>query len=54
MPGEEDLLERLLAAWRQDIESVPFPEFEAVLLPRQRDRDSECSERPAPHVIRRH
>ncbi|HKN52257.1 MAG TPA: hypothetical protein VJX66_07150 [Amycolatopsis sp.] len=34
--AEKDLLSELLRAWRADIESVPFPQFSELLIPRQR------------------
>lgn len=36
--GEDDLLSRMLQAWRDDIESVPFPQFSQLLIPRQQTR----------------
>ncbi|NIJ13437.1 hypothetical protein FHU38_003781 [Saccharomonospora amisosensis] len=34
----EDALDRLLRAWREDIDSEPFPVITDVVLPRQRRR----------------
>ena len=36
--AERDVLSELLHAWREDIESVPFPQFTALLIPRQPTR----------------
>jgi len=33
MAGEDEELVRMLAAWRNDIESVPFPTFDVETLP---------------------
>ncbi len=34
--AENDVLSQLLRAWREDIESVPFPQFSELLIPQQR------------------
>lgn len=36
-----DRLDELLAMWRRDIDSVPFPEFGITDVPLQRNRDTE-------------
>jgi hypothetical protein len=36
--AEEDVLSQMLQAWRDDIESVPFPQFNELLIPRQQVR----------------
>lgn len=36
--AEDDLLSQMLHAWRDDIESVPFPQFGELLIPRQQAR----------------
>jgi hypothetical protein len=36
--AEDDLLSQMLHAWRDDIESVPFPQFSELLIPRQQVR----------------
>ena len=36
--AEDDLLSQMLHAWREDIESVPFPQFSELLIPRQQTR----------------
>ncbi|MEV7094693.1 hypothetical protein AB0M80_17840 [Amycolatopsis sp. NPDC051045] len=36
--AEDDLLSQMLHAWRDDIESVPFPQFGELLIPRQQTR----------------
>ena len=36
--AEDDLLSQMLNAWRDDIESVPFPQFSELLIPRQQVR----------------
>ncbi len=36
--SENDLLTRMLQAWREDIESVPFPQFGELLIPQQQTR----------------
>jgi hypothetical protein len=36
--AEDDVLSQLLHAWRDDIESVPFPQFSELLIPRQQVR----------------
>ncbi|WP_199199196.1 hypothetical protein [Amycolatopsis sp. CA-128772] len=36
--AEDDLLSQMLHAWREDIESVPFPQFGELLIPRQQVR----------------
>ncbi|HEY3471098.1 MAG TPA: hypothetical protein VGL47_38595 [Amycolatopsis sp.] len=44
--AEDDLLSQMLNAWRDDIESVPFPQFSELLIPRQQVRPrgaSRCS-----------
>ena len=33
MAGEDDELARMLDAWRNDIDSVPFPAFDVGILP---------------------
>lgn len=45
--ADEDTLDRLLQAWREDIDSEPFPVIADVALPRQtRRRMREHSEDP--------
>ncbi|PXY27286.1 hypothetical protein [Prauserella muralis] len=45
--ADEDTLDRLLRAWRDDIDSEPFPVISDVVLPRQtRRRMREHSEDP--------
>jgi hypothetical protein len=36
--AENDVLSQMLDAWRDDIESVPFPQFGELLIPRQQIR----------------
>jgi hypothetical protein len=36
--AENDVLSQMLHAWRDDIESVPFPQFGELLIPRQQTR----------------
>ena len=36
--AEDDALSQMLHAWREDIESVPFPQFGELLIPRQQVR----------------
>jgi hypothetical protein len=36
--AEDDVLSQMLHAWRDDIESVPFPQFSELLIPRQQIR----------------
>ncbi|GAB3143567.1 hypothetical protein [Amycolatopsis sp. NPDC004378] len=36
--AEDDLLSQMLHAWREDIESEPFPQFSELLIPRQQAR----------------
>ncbi|MEU0534888.1 hypothetical protein [Amycolatopsis tolypomycina] len=36
--AEDDVLSQMLHAWRDDIESVPFPQFSELLIPRQQTR----------------
>ncbi|MFD9891853.1 hypothetical protein ACFWY9_21135 [Amycolatopsis sp. NPDC059027] len=36
--SETDLLDQLFQAWRDDIESVPFPQFTELLIPPQQTR----------------
>lgn len=36
--AEDELLSQMLHAWREDIESVPFPQFSELLIPRQQVR----------------
>ncbi|WP_410568852.1 hypothetical protein [Amycolatopsis sp. cmx-4-61] len=43
--AEDDLLSQMLHAWRDDIESVPFPQFGELLIPRQQTRSRHT---PAP------
>jgi hypothetical protein len=33
MAGEDEELARMLTAWRNDIDSVPFPTFDIATLP---------------------
>jgi hypothetical protein len=47
--AEDDLLSQLLHAWRDDIESVPFPQFGELLIPRQQIRPR-CS--PSASAVR--
>ncbi|KFU77196.1 hypothetical protein SAMN04489729_7714 [Amycolatopsis lurida] len=37
---DADELTRLLSAWRDDIESVPFPTFAELLIPAQKRRST--------------
>jgi hypothetical protein len=48
--AEEDVLSQMLDAWREDVESVPFPQFNELLIPRQQVRPrtaSHCTARPS-------
>jgi len=36
--ADDDVLSQMLHAWREDIESVPFPQFGELLIPRQQVR----------------
>lgn len=36
--AENDLLSALFQSWRDDIESVPFPQFSELLIPQQQTR----------------
>ena len=36
--AEDDVLSQMLNAWRDDVESVPFPQFSELLIPRQQVR----------------
>jgi hypothetical protein len=48
--AEDDVLSQMLNAWRDDVESVPFPQFSELLIPRQQVRPrtgSRCSGRPS-------
>lgn len=47
--AEDDLLSQMLHAWRDDIESVPFPQFTELLIPRQQNRSHRT---PAPSAAR--
>jgi hypothetical protein len=47
--AEKDLLSELLRAWRADIESVPFPQFTELLIPRQR---REAADAKVPRVTK--
>ncbi|MFI5587155.1 hypothetical protein ACIA5G_19055 [Amycolatopsis sp. NPDC051758] len=44
--AEDDVLSQMLHAWRDDIESVPFPQFSELLIPRQQIRQR-CTARPS-------
>jgi len=44
-PGNDDLLFRMLHAWREDIEEVPFPQFSELLIPRQQVRPTPATGR---------
>ncbi|PXY21734.1 hypothetical protein DI005_14820 [Prauserella sp. PE36] len=48
--AQEDTLDRLLRAWREDIDSEPFPVISDVVLPRQIRRrlrdDTDHTSRP--------
>lgn len=51
--AENDLLSALLQAWREDIESVPFPQFSELLIPQQQTRSLVDSRfEPDPSVAR--
>lgn len=39
---DADELTCLLRAWREDIESVPFPAFAELLIPAQKQRSTPC------------
>jgi hypothetical protein len=41
--AEDDVLSQMLHAWRDDIESVPFPQFSELLIPRQQIRERRTS-----------
>jgi hypothetical protein len=36
--AENEVLSQLLHAWREDIDSVPFPQFSELLIPHQPTR----------------
>lgn len=36
--SESDLLCRMFQAWREDIDSVPFPQFRELTIPPQKTR----------------
>ncbi|WP_409182213.1 hypothetical protein F9C11_38205 [Amycolatopsis sp. VS8301801F10] len=36
--SESDLLCRMFQAWREDIDSVPFPQFRDLIIPPQKTR----------------
>ncbi|WP_290056257.1 hypothetical protein [Amycolatopsis solani] len=36
--AEDDVLSQMLNAWCDDIDSVPFPQFSELLIPRQQTR----------------
>ncbi|MEC3981762.1 hypothetical protein [Amycolatopsis sp. H20-H5] len=36
--ADADRLDQLFDAWREDIESVPFPQFSELLIPAQKSR----------------
>ncbi|MBE1497331.1 hypothetical protein H4696_004431 [Amycolatopsis lexingtonensis] len=42
--AEDDVLSQLLKAWRDDIDSVPFPQFSELLIPRQQTRQRAASQ----------
>jgi hypothetical protein len=44
--AEDDVLSQMLHAWRDDIESVPFPQFSELLIPRQQIRPR-CTSQPS-------
>ncbi|MDT7802245.1 MAG: hypothetical protein QOI78_5678 [Actinomycetota bacterium] len=47
--AENDVLSQMLDAWRDDVESVPFPQFSELLIPRQQVRplaERRCTARP--------
>jgi hypothetical protein len=48
--AEDDLLSRMLNAWRDDIDSVPFPQFSELLIPRQQTRPRRPAPAPAARV----
>ncbi|WP_020657707.1 hypothetical protein [Amycolatopsis benzoatilytica] len=54
--SESDLLNRMLQAWRDDIESVPFPQFRELAIPQQTTRAEIDRTRrrvaPVPHAPR--
>jgi len=51
--AENDLLSALLQAWREDIDSVPFPQFSELLIPHQQNRSLvEHRFEPDPSVAR--
>ncbi|WP_191983987.1 hypothetical protein [Amycolatopsis eburnea] len=41
--AEDDVLSQMLKAWRDDIDSVPFPQFSELLIPRQQTRSRASS-----------
>ncbi|WP_328614644.1 hypothetical protein OHS18_42805 [Amycolatopsis sp. NBC_00355] len=48
--AENDVLSQMLDAWRDDVESVPFPQFSELLIPRQQVRrrpERRCTARPS-------
>ena len=55
--SESDLLTRMLQAWRDDIDSVPFPQFRELTIPQQTSRAAIDRTRrriaPVPHAPRR-
>ncbi|GAA3579103.1 hypothetical protein GCM10022222_74880 [Amycolatopsis ultiminotia] len=48
--SESDLLCRMFQAWREDIESVPFPQFTVLTIPLQRNRADLDAAPGAEHV----
>ncbi|WP_033296364.1 hypothetical protein [Amycolatopsis jejuensis] len=53
--SESDLLCRMLQAWREDIESVPFPQFSELTIPLQKTRaDVDAARRAAAPVTNHH
>jgi hypothetical protein len=45
--AENDVLSQMLHAWRDDIESEPFPQFSELLIPRQQTRARVCAAAPS-------
>jgi hypothetical protein len=48
--AENDVLSQMLRAWRDDIESVPFPQFGELLIPRQQTRPRASAPGPVARV----
>jgi hypothetical protein len=50
---DADILTNLLRAWREDIESVPFPTFAELLIPTQQQRTVGGRSGAAPRQVTR-